>query len=60
MSKYTPVELQNMAQTALSDKQQGGIDYIFLVMAMMSRTGLNEQQVERRIQQLADTGACES
>lgn len=60
MSKYTPNELQSMAQTALDDKRQGGIDYMFLVMALMSRTGLNEQQVERRIDQLARTGECES
>lgn len=60
MSKYTPTDLQHMAKTALADKQQGGIDYMFLVMTMMSRTGLSEQQVERRINQLADTGVCES
>jgi len=29
MSKYTPNELQGMAQQALADRAQGGIDYMF-------------------------------
>jgi len=56
MNKYTPSELQGMAQQALADRAQGGIDYMFLIMTMCQRTGLSSDEVERRISQLAKTG----
>ena len=60
MSKYTPNQLQDMAQQALADRAQGGIDYMFLIMTMCQRTGLSSDEVERRIGQLANTGECEA
>lgn len=60
MNKYTPNELQAMAKQAIADRAQGGIDYMFLIMTLCQRTGLSSDDVERRILQLAETGACES
>jgi len=59
MNKYTPNQLKDMAQQALADRAQGGIDYMFLIMTMCQRTGLSSDEVERRIEQLANTGECE-
>lgn len=59
MSKYTPTQLQEMAQTALDDKQNGGMNYMTLIMTLCIYTGLSSDEVERRINQLATTGVCE-
>ena len=59
MNKYTPNRLKDMAQQALADRAQGGIDYMFLIMTMCQRTGLSSDEVERRIGQLANTGECD-
>jgi len=59
MSKYSRSHLQRMAKCALADKAMGGKDFMFLVMSISMRTGLSEQEVERRIKQLAETGVCD-
>lgn len=57
--RYTPHKLKEMATTALIDKHQGGTDYLFLIMTMCMRTGLDEREVERRIKQLSVDGTCD-
>lgn len=59
MSKYTPNDLKTMAAIALDDKAEGGMNYMTLIMTLCIYTGLSSDEVERRINQLANTGVCE-
>lgn len=52
--KYTKDQLQQMATEALQARNTGDQRYSHLVMVMQMFTGLNQQQVEKNIQKLAN------
>jgi hypothetical protein len=55
MSKYTPEELRNMAQSVLNAERAGDGRVGFLLLALSAVTGLSPLACAREIQQLAQT-----
>lgn len=51
--RYDHRELQEMAQVALKAKRQMDPRYSQLIMAMMLRTGLDPEEIERKLKELA-------
>jgi hypothetical protein len=55
-SKYSKEQLKEYAQNTLEAKEKGSISYPLLVSALAGIMGLTQEEVERKIQELADTG----
>lgn len=53
MSKYTKDELKGMAKRAIEARNCGDIRYQELMLVLMMITGLDQSQVERKIDELA-------
>lgn len=51
MGKYTPQQLKSIAIDAVN--REGRPDYLSKIMTLAIKTGLNPQEVERRIRTLA-------
>ena len=51
--KYTPQELQTMAQIVLEDRARGGLQSVMLILDVSARMGLEPNEVHRRIKNLA-------
>ena len=54
MSKYNKQQLKIMAEITLEAKENNDFRYVNLVVVLMTMTGWTEQQVEEKIQELAD------
>ena len=52
--KYTQLQLTNMARTARTAKREGDWKWLELVTTMMVRTGITMEEVEDKIERLAD------
>lgn len=50
---YTPEQLREMAQTALSARDAGSVEWLMLVIQLTIRTGLAPDAVELQIVRLA-------
>lgn len=50
---YTAQQLQQMARTALAERDRGNVLWDLLLVRMMLKTGLDQRQVEARIKELA-------
>ena len=56
MSKYTPDQLKQKAQTVMMCKEVGDTRYTEMIMRVMLATGLAPNVVTRKIEELAHTG----
>jgi hypothetical protein len=55
-SKYSKEQLKDWAETALLSKEEAAFYYAQLIMTLCMFTGLSQEEVERKIQELADIG----
>ena len=54
MAKYTDEQLKDMARVVIEDNNQGGHRSMMLIMVISSHTGLEPNEVMKRIQYLAN------
>ena len=55
-SKYSKEQLKDWAKTALLSKEEATFYYAQLIMTLCMFSGFTQEEVERKIQELADTG----
>lgn len=56
MSKYSEEHLKTMAEDAFQARDQGDPRYALFIMKMMMYTGLTQEAVEYKMNELKETG----